>query len=278
MSTDDRATPPEGSAVASAVHRDGIAGLPQAFPPTWADELHEDLLEALAEARSRPDGTVSRGPHRYYFAVHPERLRRFADVCALPAFSSLCTEILGEDFRIIEVGFDVPLPGATDQPWHRDFPIPPETRNERRLTSLAFNVTTVDVTPEMAPFEIAPGTHWDEGDDFDHGMFPPAAATERYTQLAERRHPRRGDMSVRTGLTMHRGTANHSEQARGVLIIGVVTARLAADEDTDVHRIAVTPRYHGSLPDAVRDHLRCTVVDHLPPIVQRHDIEGLVMG
>jgi ectoine hydroxylase-related dioxygenase (phytanoyl-CoA dioxygenase family) len=278
MSTDDTAIAPQLSAVASAVHRDGIAGLQGAFPPAWADELHEDLLEALAEARSRPEGTVSRGPHRYYFSVHPERLRRFADVCALPAFSSVCTEILGEDYRIIEVGFDVPLPGATDQPWHRDFPIPPETRNERRLTSLAFNVTTVDVTPEMAPFEIAPGTHWDEGDDFDHGMFPPATSTERYTQLAERRHPRRGDMSVRTGLTMHRGTANHSEQARGVLIIGVVTARLAAGEDTDVHGIAVTPRYRDSLPDAVRNHLRCTVVDQLPPIVQRHDIEGLVMG
>jgi hypothetical protein len=30
---------------------------------------------------------------------------------------------------------------------------------ERRLTSLAFNITTVDTTDEMGPFEIAPGTH-----------------------------------------------------------------------------------------------------------------------
>lgn len=183
--------------------------------------------------------------------------------------------MLDADYQIIEVGFDVPLPGATDQPWHRDFPSPPETRGDRRLTSLAFNVTAVDVTPEMAPFEIAPGTHWDDGDDFDHGMFAPPEAAARYGQLGERRHPRRGDMSVRTGLTLHRGTANHSAHARAVLMIGVVTTELADSADTDVHRITVTRDYHARLSGAVRRRLRCTVVDELRPIVQQHDIEGL---
>lgn len=278
MTPDVRHVATPATTIAEAVHRDGIASLPQAFPPAWADDLQADFEQAFAAARSFPQGTVGRGPNRYYFAVHPEQVRRFADLAALPSFTSVCQEVLGEDYQIIELGFDVPLAGAVNQPWHRDFPLAPETREARTLTSLAFNVTTVDVTPQLAPFEIAPGTHWDDGQAFDHGMFPAEDATERYDRLGQRRHPRRGDMSVRTGLTVHRGTANHTDQARAVLIVGVVTADLAASPDTDVHRIAVTHDYHEQLPDVVRHHLRCTVVDELRPIVQQHDIEGLVMG
>ncbi len=44
------------------------------------------------------------------------------------------------------------------------------------------------------------------------------------------------------------------------------------------HDLAVTKGYWKTLPDAVRDHLRCPVVDVLQPITQKHTIEGLVMG
>ena len=40
----------------------------------------------------------------------------------------------------------------------------------------------------------------------------------------------------------------------------------------------MTRHYQQSLPAAVRAHLRCTVVDELQPIEQKHDIEGLMMG
>ena len=36
--------------------------------------------------------------------------------------------------------------------------------------------------------------------------------------------------------------------------------------------------YWESLPERVRAHLSCPVVDELTPITQKHDIEGLVMG
>src|SRR3954470_425701 len=35
-----------------------------------------------------------------------------------------------------------------------------ECYEDRRITSLAFNLTGVDVTPDMGPFEIAIGTQW----------------------------------------------------------------------------------------------------------------------
>jgi Phytanoyl-CoA dioxygenase (PhyH) len=256
------------------VYRDGIVGMPAALPVSWADDLRDDFERAFAAARSYPEGTISRGPNRYYFAVPPEYIRGFVDLVTHPFVTALSAAVCGPDYRFVELAFDVPLPGAVDQPWHRDFPMPPVTRQHRRLNSLAFNATTVDVSADMAPFEVAPGTHWDLGDDFAHGMFPPPTATGRYDTLGNRRYPRRGDLSARTGLTVHRGTANLSPHARAVLILGVVDPNV----DVDVHDIVVTRTYYDTLPESVRSHLRCTVVDELRPLVQKHDIEGLMMG
>lgn len=260
----------------AAIYADGIVGLPGCFSAEWTDDLHADFESAFAEARTHPKGLIGRGPHRYYFAVHPERVRGFVDLVSTPAVTQLCVEMLGPDYLIVELGFDVPLPGATTQPWHRDFATPPETE-QGVLTSLAFNLTTVDVTPELAPFEVAPGTHFDDGSAFDHGMFPRVEDYARYDGLASRRYPRRGDVSARTGLTLHRGTANLGDRARPVLILGVVTGDTDPAE-IEVHNLVVTRSYHESLPPLVRDHLRCTVVDELQPIEQKHDIEGLMMG
>ena len=264
-------------ALTANLYRDGIVGLPGCFAPAWADQLREDFEAAFAHARSYPEGTVNRGPNRFYFAVQPERIRGFVDVVTHPAITGLCTQVLGPDYLIVEVGFDVPLPGAVDQPWHRDFRTPPVTASTGRLTSLAFNLTTVDVTPDLAPFEIAPGTQFDDGSDFEHGMFPRPEAYGRYQERASRRYPRRGDVSARTGLTIHRGTQNHSDRTRAVLILGMVTGNTDPSE-IEVHDLVVTRRYFDTLPEAVRAHLRCTVVEELTPIVQKHDIEGLMMG
>ncbi|TXS33834.1 hypothetical protein EAO74_01680 [Streptomyces sp. gb1(2016)] len=46
----------------------------------------------------------------------------------------------------------------------------------------------------------------------------------------------------------------------------------------DRHDMAVTRAYWSSLPGRVRAHLHCPVVEELTPIVQKHTIEGLVMG
>jgi ectoine hydroxylase-related dioxygenase (phytanoyl-CoA dioxygenase family) len=224
---------------------------------------------------SYPGGTVARGPHRFYLAVHPQRIRGFVDLVTHPWVTQLSEAVLGASYRIVELGFDVALPGAVDQPWHRDFAMPDETRNEGRLSSLAFNATTVDVTPDLAPFEIAPGTQWDTAEDFAHGMFPPSTATARYRQLGERRYPRRGDISARSALAVHRGTANHTSGSRAVLILGVTAADATV---TDVHRLPMTRDYLRALPTAVRERLHTSVVDELQPLVQRHDIEGLLMG
>ncbi|GGV28436.1 phytanoyl-CoA dioxygenase [Streptomyces longisporoflavus] len=257
------------------LYADGITARKGAFTKEWADRLREDIETAFEEARSRPDGAVGRGPHRYYVEIHPEQLRGFVDLVDHPWVRSVATAVLGPDYRIVELGFDIPLEGAVNQPWHRDFPIPDETRAERRLTSLAFNVTAVDTAEDMGPFEIAPGTQWDDEPDFKHGMFPPRERYGRYEQRALRKYPQRGDISARTALTIHRGTKNESVKARPVLVLGLDGPEA---DNAERHDTAITRAYRETLPQRVRRHLDCPVVDELTPITQKHTIEGLVMG
>ncbi|GAB3179163.1 phytanoyl-CoA dioxygenase PhyH [Micromonospora palomenae] len=257
------------------LYRDGITACRGAFAVDWVDQVGEDIDAAFREARSRPDGAVGRGPHRWYVEIHPEQLRGFADLVTHPWVVAVCRAALGPDYEIVELGFDIPFPGAVMQPWHRDFPMPEETRRQRRLTSLAFNLTTVDTVEEMGPFEIAPGTQWDDGADFDHGMFPPKERYPRYAQRAVRKYPRRGDISARSALTVHRGTPNVSTLARPVLVLGVDAPGAG---NAERHDMAVTREYRDGLPELARAHLPCPVVERLTPIRQKHTIEGLVMG
>jgi hypothetical protein len=244
------------------LYGDGIIGHKGAFAHEWVQQLGEDIAELYAAALQRPGGALGRGPKRHYVEIHPESIRGFVDLATHPWVTAVCEAVLGPDYKIVEIGFDVPNPGALNQPWHRDFPAPDDTITGRRLNSLAFNLTTVDVSEDMGPFEIAPGTQWDLPIDFEHGMFPPKANSPRYEQRAQRKLPQMGDISARSALTIHRGTANQSNKSRPALVLGV-DAPTASNE---------------TLPVSLKQHLTCRLVDELEPIVQGHTIEGLMMG
>ena len=109
-------------ALRAALERDGIAGLPGLLPRSWAERLRLDFEAAFAAARFRERGAIGRGPNRYYFAVHPEAVTGFADLAGHPALAALSADMLGRDYKIVELGFDVPLPGVVHQPWHRTSP------------------------------------------------------------------------------------------------------------------------------------------------------------
>lgn len=257
------------------LYTDGISACRGAFSAEWADRMREDVERAYEDAKRRPGGAVGRGPNRYYVEIHPEQLRGFVDLVDHPWVRAVCEAVLGARYSIVELGFDIPFEGAVHQPWHRDFPMPEITRTRRRLNSLAFNLTGVDTTEDMGPFEIAPGTQWDDGAGFEHEMFPPREDYPRYERLGVLKYPQRGDISVRSALTVHRGTANRSALSRPVLVLGVDAPGAGNDGH---HDMAVTHGYRAALPERVRDHLHCPVVDELTPIVQKHTIEGLVMG
>lgn len=259
----------------AALQRDGIVVSKAAFSREWVERLREDMMTAFWEAIQRPGGAVNRGPRRWYVEVHPQAIGGFADIVTHPWVVAMSERVLGPGYEIVEIGFDVPFQGARDQPWHRDFPSPRETYEDRRITSLAFNLTGVDVTPDMGPFEIAPGTQWDDGRTWKHEMFPDPSLRSRYEERGVRKYPQMGDISCRSALTVHRGTAHGSPVARPVLVVGVDAPGAG---HAALHDLMVTKAYYDALPPSVREHLICRIVDKLVPIVQKHDIEGLVMG
>jgi hypothetical protein len=259
----------------ATLDRDGITALKAAFPPDWADRMREDMMTAFWAAIQRPGGAVGRGPRRWYVEVHPQDIDGFVDLVTHPWVVAMSEAVLGTDYQIVEIGFDVPFQGARNQPWHRDFPSPPDTYEGRRITSLAFNLTGVDVTADMGPFEISPGTQYDDGRAWKHEMFPDKSEWPRFAERAVRKYPKRGDISCRSALTIHRGTQHDSPVARPVLVLGV--DRPGAGH-AELHDLMVTQDYYDALPQPVRDHLVCRVVEELIPVTQKHDIEGLVMG
>src|SRR4029450_13530911 len=111
-------------------------------------------------------------------------------------------------------------------------------------------------TEDMGPFEIALGTQFDDEPDFEHGMFPPKSRYGRYQERAARKDPKRGAMSARSALTLHRGTENRSALSRPVLVLGIDAPDAT---NADKHDLAVTADYWAGLPGRGREHLHCPV-------------------
>ena len=258
-----------------ALRDEGITGCRGAFSRDWVAQLREDVDAAFEEARGREGGAVDAAHNGGTSRCTRRPSTASSTWSTTPGSRASAKQCWGPDYEIVGLGFDAPFHGAKQQPWHRDFPSPRETLEDRRLTSLAFNITTVDTTDEMGPFEIAPGTHWDPGEDFDHGMFPPRSRYPEFESLAVRKYPKVGDISARSALTVHRGTANRSSVSRPVVVLGVDAPGAGNHEH---HDPAVTHGYWETLPAEVRKHLHVDVVDELTPITQKHTIEGLVMG
>ena len=263
----------DAATIMGGLYGDGIIALKGAFSTAFADTLYEDMMQLLEEARQVPGGVLARGPQRWYVETQPERIRGFVEIATHPWFVAVCEAVLTKDYRIVEVGFDIPFPGAADQPWHRDFKAPDATIKERRLNSLAFNLTSVDTRQEHGPFEIALGTQWDDIPGAKDDMFPDRSLWGRYISRAVQKLPQRGDISARSALTIHRGTANRSNEPRPVL---VVAADAPDGTNANQHDLQVTRAYFDSLPLQVRDHLTCRIADQLEPIIQNHVIEGLL--
>ena len=113
--------------ILGGLYGDGIIGLKGAFDRDWVQRMREDIDTLFDEARQRPGGALNRGPNRFYVEVHPERIRGFVDLVTHPWVVAVCSAVLGPDYKIVEAGFDVPGPGAANQPWHRDFATPEAT-------------------------------------------------------------------------------------------------------------------------------------------------------
>src|SRR4051794_27723086 len=94
--------------IMGSLYGDGIIGLKGGFSREWAAELHEDVMTAYEDALKRPGGAVGRGPKRHYVEIHPEDISGFVELCTHPWVVAVCEAVLGPQYKIVEIGFDVP--------------------------------------------------------------------------------------------------------------------------------------------------------------------------
>jgi hypothetical protein len=302
---------PAGSDLDSFVHalhddiyRDGIALVRGGLPVAWADRLNEDITREFMRALSVPGGTAARGWNRYYYEPYVELTPGWLDLATHPVVLALCREMFGDDWRLLEWGADLPLPGAEDQWPHRDFAMNEVTLKERRLTSIAINANCIDVESNNAPFRVARGTHFDDGAAFiggdepgDQGMFPLDEARERYAGMMETLLGSRGNFSIRSALMIHGGSASETNRSRirPTIVMSAVSPEdekwvatpeeLVARGDNHIPRIRLSEAYRDRIraehPDLFA-HLQYEVVsktaDDLPPYHTWHTLEGLIMG
>src|SRR5687768_8829032 len=148
------------AAIMGGLYGDGIIGLKGAFSPEWADAMHEDIMTLFEEAKAVPGGALPRGPNRFYAEVHPERVRGFVDIATHPWFVAVCEAVHGPDYKIVEVGFDLPFPGAEAQPRQRDVPPVEATVTVRRRRDAAVKLEADDCTHAMGAHGVPPESEY----------------------------------------------------------------------------------------------------------------------
>lgn len=162
------------AAIMGALYGEGSVGLQGGLQRDLVESLHRQCLSLYEEASFIEAGAVRRGPNRWYVEVQPERVEAFVDIVAHPWFVAVSEAALGSDYKIVELGFDIPFPGAADQPWHRDFPGDSENATGLRISSLAFNITTVDTRPDHGALRDRAGHPMGHDSGGEVGHVPPA--------------------------------------------------------------------------------------------------------
>ena len=65
------------------------------------------IITSILLPRRASGHDMPRGPERYYSEIHPERLSGFLDIVRHPWFIAICGAVLGPDYTIVEVGYDM---------------------------------------------------------------------------------------------------------------------------------------------------------------------------
>ncbi len=163
------------------IDRDGLAILPRVFSESEADEINEQLGQALLKSPDAAESIRSRG------GVYAARnvLRLFPPVRTLwqkPRLLELLGEILGPRFGLVRVlFFDKPPTQSWSLPWHQDKTIAvqrndlpgqrfgkptfkagvPHVEAPRELLEqmLTLRIHLDEVTGDNGPLQVIPGSH-----------------------------------------------------------------------------------------------------------------------
>lgn len=199
---------------AQSVLNDGYCVLINHFSPAILNSWREAFAPMLSEHIAREGKLLNRGPARYYVTL--PFTAPFADpnIYEDDDILAVVELLVGEDAVMCQLATDTPLLGSDYQDVHRDAPsLFPETVRETPPFQLAVNFPLVDVTVENGPIEIARGTHMMSKAKGLHGMESGEIKLEPVIMQL-------GDVMIRDVRGLHRGTPNHTQTPRPMVVIG----------------------------------------------------------
>jgi ectoine hydroxylase-related dioxygenase (phytanoyl-CoA dioxygenase family) len=196
------------------VLRDGHSILRDHIPRETLLGWREAFLPLLHQHIEREGHRRNRGTNRYYVTL--PFTAPFADpgVFEDEDILAIVTRLVGEDPVMCQLATDTPLRDSDYQEVHRDAPpLFPELREETPPFQLAINIPLVDVHATNGPLEVVRGTHRIRKDEGMRALAAGEAALEPVTM-------RLGDVLVRDVRALHRGTPNHTDEPRPMVVLG----------------------------------------------------------
>ncbi|MBD3883982.1 phytanoyl-CoA dioxygenase family protein [Phormidium tenue FACHB-886] len=239
--------------LAAELKWDGICVIRGLFQPDLIAEWTAAFEQLLRQRQNQPGGLAPREQARYYLTLPWMAPFNTPTVFANTVILEILNRVFFQEYRLVQLGADVPMQGSTYQDIHRDFRPLFSEQFVTPLYALAVNFPLVKVTAENGAFQMARGTHVlsrEEGlTKVKSGEIP-----------MESFYLQPGDAMIRSPLALHRGSPNRTSQPRPMIVMGYVMHWL----HTPKVELTVPRDYYESLPEQIRQLLRCQVVDRLP--------------
>ncbi|MBD1867375.1 phytanoyl-CoA dioxygenase family protein [Cyanobacteria bacterium FACHB-471] len=239
--------------LAEDLNRDGICIIRQLFDPQLIKEWAEAFNQLFKQRQNQPGGLAPREQARYYLTLPWVAPFANTEVFANPVILAVLNRVFHQEYRLVQLGVDIPTKGSDYQEIHRDFRPLFSDQIVTPLYAVAVNFPLVEVTADNGPFQMARGTH----------VLPREEGLVKVTAgeiPLESFYLKPGDVMIRSPLALHRGSPNQTEQPRPMVVMGYVMHWL----HTPKVDLTVTQDYYESLPEQTRQLLRCEVVDQLP--------------
>ena len=239
---------------AQELNRDGICVIRGLFDRKLIEEWAQAFDSLFQERKNRPGGLAPREQSRYYLTFPWVSPFANSDVFANPVILGILNRVFAQEYKMAQLGADIPVQGSDYQELHRDFRPLFSDDIVTPLYALAVNFPLVEVTAENGPFQMARGTHVLPREE---GLFKVASGEIPVESF----HMMPGDVMIRSPLALHRGSPNRTDTPRPMVVMGYVMHWLhTANVD-----LTVPQAYYDSLPQQTRELLRCQVVEQLAP-------------
>ncbi|QEG22117.1 phytanoyl-CoA dioxygenase family protein [Mariniblastus fucicola] len=212
--------PDQSDQAAKLFREHGTLFLQNAFPRSLiqsvADAFAEKYLSMSKKELRKRDAVV--GDRRYMVTVDIKKPFNRPELYANPQLMPILERLLSPHLRIASFGAVVAWPGAESQPVHLDHPPLFDPAEQNQLLppyAVTLVVPLVDVTPEIGPTAIWPGSHSDPNRLQQLSQLMEAAD---YSD-AEMPVTKLGDAYMMDYRVIHGGMANNSDTVRPILYL-----------------------------------------------------------